>query len=122
MTDETLIPSHGAQDMPAFESFLKTYGAVITDRHGAQQWHTASDETLIGWARSDLAVWTAKPMEQARLVDRLADIGNELRRRQGLSGRSFGADVDARITAIAEIFRAIGWGQLRAESMTGGKS
>lgn len=104
--------------MNPVESFFRKYGAVVTDKHGEPQWQTASDATLIGWAESDLAAWLANPTEHSRLIDRLSDVGNEIRRRQGLSGKSCGPEAEARLSAIAKIFGAIGWAYLRPESMT----
>lgn len=98
--------------------FFQVYDAVITDRAGAPQWCTASQDTLIRWAKSDIAEWRRSDANHARLVDRMSDIANELRRRQGLTRDAFSPEASVRLDTFCELFDLIGWHHLRAECQT----
>lgn len=98
--------------MNAVQSFFKKYHAIPATNAGPQ-WDKATTEALIGWADGDCKVWDENADAHARIVDHMADVGNELHRRWWAGVRANQDDAIHALNASHKIFRRIGYGLRR---------
>lgn len=103
--------------MNAMQDFFRKYDAVPATDAGPD-WRNASTQALIGWATGDCEVWDKEPDAQARIIDHMQDVGNELHRRfmaqKVDADGSFASNADwmsRACGAVHAVFQRIGYGR-----------